>query len=269
MKNIRTAAILLLMLVAFAAFAQETSTELFSIPLSNPSEPGKLEVGQISGSITVIAYEGKEVVVKASFNQKESNGPKIKNGLKRIENSSISIGAKENNNVVEIINEQWNKETNLEIKVPKNFSLKLSTINNGDISVTGVNGEMEISNVNGHITLENVSGSASANTTNGKVKVSFVNVTSNASMAFSSFNGDVEVSFPSSLKANIKAKSDMGEIYTDFDMVMDTKGPVAKTNTSSGTYKVEIEQWVKGKINGGGPEMLFKNFNGDIMIRSN
>lgn len=266
MKNIKTATTLILILIAFAINAQETSTELFSIPLSNPSEPGRLEVGQISGSITVIAYEGKEVIV--SFGQKENKGSKTKNGLKRVENSSMAIGAKENNNVVEIINKQGNKTTNLEIKVPKNFSLKLRTINNGDISVTGVNGEMEISNINGHITLENISGSASANTTNGKVKVSFVSVTSNASMAFSSFNGDVEVSFPSSLKANIKAKSDMGEIYTDFDMVMDTKDPVIRTNTSSGTYKVELEQWVKGKINGGGPEMLFKNFDGDIMIKS-
>ncbi|PCJ95236.1 MAG: hypothetical protein COA50_08450 [Flavobacteriaceae bacterium] len=268
MKNIRVITALLFIVVACIANAQETSTELFSIPLSNPSSPGKLIVGQISGSINVIGYDGKEVVVKASFGKKNSSKPKTKNGLTRIENSSMAISAKENNNIVEIINEQWNKKIDLEIKIPKNFSLKLSTINNGNISVTGVNGEMEISNINGHITLEDVSGSASANTTNGKVKVSFNSITSNASMAFSSFNGDVEVTFPSSLKANIKAKSDMGEIYTDFDIVLDTKGPVVKTNTSSGNYKVEIEQWVKGKINGGGPEMLFKNFNGDIMIRS-
>lgn len=255
-------------MVACIANAQETSTELFSIPLSNPNSPGKLIVSQISGSIMVIAYEGKEVVVKSSFGKKNGSNPKTKNGLKQVVGSSMSIGAKENNNEVEIINERWNKKTDLEIKVPKNFSLKLSTINNGNITVTGVNGEMEISNVNGHITMEDVSGSASANTTNGKVKVSFNSVTSNASMAFSSFNGDVEVVFPSSVKANIKAKSDMGEIYTDFELVLDDQKPTVQTENSSGTYQVKIEQWVKGTINGGGPEMLFKNFNGDIMIRS-
>ncbi|NJB71427.1 hypothetical protein GGR42_001889 [Saonia flava] len=268
MKNIKTITLMLLLFTGLVAKAQETSTELFSIPLSNPNDSGKLVVGQISGSINVISYEGKEVIVKASFGGKEQE-QKSKNGLKRIANTSLAISAEEKNNVVEIINEQWNKRTDLEIKVPRNFSLKLSTINNGDIYVKGINGEMEISNINGHIDLEDVSGSASANTTNGHVKASFKSITNNASMAFTSFNGDVDVAFPSSLKANIKAKSDMGEIYTDFNMVLDSQKPVTKTDTKSGTYKVEIESWVKGKINGGGPEMLFKNFNGDIMIRAN
>ena len=55
-------------------------------------------------------------------------------------------------------------------------------------------------------------------TTNGDVRVSFASMDSSADMAFSSFNGDVEVTFPSSLKANVKAKSDMGDVFTDFDM---------------------------------------------------
>ncbi len=60
-------------------------------------------------------------------------------------------------------------------------------MNDGNILVKGVNGE---------IILENVSGSASADT----------------------LNGDLDITFPGSLKANVKAKSDMGEIFTDFDM---------------------------------------------------
>ena len=87
-------------------------------------------------------------------------------------------------------------------------------------------------------------------------------------MAFSSFNGDVDVTFPNSLKADVKLKSDMGEIYTDFEMAVDNQKPVVDKNTSGGTYKVQIEQWVKGKINGGGAEMLFKTYNGDIILRS-
>jgi hypothetical protein len=35
-----------------------------------------------------------------------------------------------------------------------------------------------------------------------------------------SFNGDVDVTFPASLKASIKMQSNMGDIFTDFDMVM-------------------------------------------------
>ncbi|MEM1259196.1 MAG: DUF4097 family beta strand repeat-containing protein, partial [Bacteroidota bacterium] len=168
----------------------------------------------------------------------------------------------------QIQNELWNKKTDLFVKVPKDFSLKLKTINDGDIHVQDVNGEMEISNINGDITLESVSGSVLANTTNGELKVSFNRISSGKDMAFSSFNGDVDITFPKSLKANVKAKSDMGDVYTDFDMALSKNEPQVDKNNSSGKYRVKVEQWVKGTINGGGPEMLFKTFNGDIMIKS-
>lgn len=255
--------------------AQEKEIDLFSVPLSNPNSPGKLVVNQISGSIMVEAYDGKEVIVKATV----SNGrgrcsdcgnrrSDDKSGMKKISNTSLNIGAEEDNNVVEIQNELWNKKTDLFIKVPKDFSLKLKTINDGDINVEGVNGEMEISNINGEITLNDISGSVVANTTNGELTVSFNSITSGKDMAFSSFNGNVEVIFPQSLKANVKAKSDMGDVYTDFDMAISKNEPQVDQSNSSGKYRVKVEQWVKGTINGGGPEMLFKTFNGDIMIKS-
>ena len=250
--------------------AQAESVELFTVPLSNPGNPGKLIVEQLAGSIHVTAYEGKEVIVKASFgNEKEHfEDQKVKDGLKKITNSSLKISAEEKNNVVQIINERWNKTTNLEIKVPSNFSLKLGTVNQGNISAKGVKGEMEISNVNGEITLTDVSGSASADTVNGDITINFLSVTDGASMAFSSMNGDLEVTFPKSTKGRLKLKSEQGDIFTDFDMTVKKQQPVVDENTSNGKYKVKIEQWVNGEINGGGPEMLFKTFNGDIIIRS-
>ncbi len=258
----------IIMLPLFVS-AQEESVELFSVPLSNPNEPGKLIVEQLAGSIDVIAFEGNEVIVKASFeNRKEHYKDKgDKPGLKRVQNSSMKISAEEKNNTVRIINEQWNRATNLEIKVPSDFSLKLGTVNQGDISVKGVSGELEISNVNGEITAEDVKGSASADTVNGDIKMNFLSVTNGASMAFSSMNGDLEITFPNATKADLKLKSEMGDIFTDFEMEVAKQKAVVDKNTSGGSYKVKIEQWVNGSINGGGPEMLFKTFNGDIIIR--
>ncbi|MBS9460853.1 DUF4097 family beta strand repeat protein [Flagellimonas sp. 389] len=270
MRNFKLITIIVALLMVGISSAQEKSIDLFSVPLSSPNSPGKLVVDQIAGSIHVEAYEGKEVVIKASFGSEKRHykDDGNNNGMKRISNTSLAISAEEKNNVVQVINEQWNKVTNLEVKVPKNFSLKLSTVNDGNISVNGVNGEMEISNVNGEITLKGVSGSASTDTVNGDIKIDFVSITKDANMAFSSLNGDVAITFPNSLKADVKAKSDMGEIFTDFDMQVSANKPEVNKNNSSGSYKVKIEQWVRGKINGGGPEMLFKTFNGDILIKS-
>ncbi|MEP5913911.1 MAG: DUF4097 family beta strand repeat-containing protein, partial [Flavobacteriaceae bacterium] len=259
-----------LLVVANSIVAQDKSISLFSVPLSDPNSPGKLVIDQISGSINVSGYDGNEVVIRASFENEKHHyeEKKGREGMKRIESSSLNIAAEEKNNVVHVLNEQWNKITNFEVKVPKDFSLKLSTVNDGNIWVRDVNGEMEISNVNGEITLESVSGSASADTVNGDIKVNFNSIDKDANMAFSSLNGDVDITFPSTLKADVKAKSDMGEIFTDFDMVVAANKPEVNKNNSSGTYKVQIEQWVRGKINGGGPEMLFKTFNGDVLIKS-
>jgi hypothetical protein len=98
--------------------------------------------------------------------------------------------------------------------------------------------------------------------------VQFNSVRNDAPMAFSSLNGDLDISFPRSVKANLKMRSDMGGIYTDFEMAVDNARPEMNTENTGGTYKVKMEQWVYGKINGGGPEMLFKTFNGDIKIHT-
>ena len=148
--------------LAFQVVAQEKEIDLFSVPLSNPSKAGKLEVGQISGDINVHAYEGNEVIFKATVHENDRcDSCDKQKGMKRVSGSSVNISAEEKNNVVRIHNEMWNSTTDLDIKVPKNFSLKLSTINNGDILVENVVGVIEASNTNGGITLTNVGGSAS------------------------------------------------------------------------------------------------------------
>ncbi len=270
MKNIKSILVTAFVLFGTMAMAQEKSIDLFAIPLSNPGSPGKLHLEHLSGSIDVVGYDGNEVIAKATFGNKKAHykDKKERDGLKRIANTSLNISGEEKDNTVKISNEEWNKTINLEVKVPRNFSLKLSTVNQGNITVVGVNGDMEISNVNGEITLQDVSGAASTDTVNGDIEVTFDSITSGANMAFSSLNGDLKITFPKTLKADVKAKTDMGEIFTDFDMELDTNKPQVKRNNSNGTYKVNVEQWVRGTINGGGPEMLFKTFNGDILIRS-
>ena len=124
---------------------------------------------------------------------------------------------------------------------------------------------MEVSNVNGPITFTDVSGSVLCNTVNGDIIANFKKVTANEPMAFVTLNGNVDVTFPSGIKASAKMKSDRGEIYTDFDMTMTKSKP--EPRSSGKKYEISINSWVYGDINGGGPEYTFKNMNGDILIR--
>ena len=62
-------------------------------------------------------------------------------------------------------------------------------------------------------------------------------------------------------------KSDQGEIYSDFDISTDQSQPKATKSAKDGVYRVNIDKWVLGKINAGGPEMMMKTWNGNIYVR--
>ena len=110
---------------------------------------------------------------------------------------------------------------------------------------------------------------AIAHALNGRLLATFTHVNQKP-MAFSSLNGDIDVTFPADLKANLSLKSDRGEIFTDFDVQMQA-APVQQTvedgRAHGGKYLVKIDKAVHGTINGGGPELQFTNFNGSIYIR--
>jgi DUF4097 and DUF4098 domain-containing protein YvlB len=139
------------------------------------------------------------------------------------------------------------------------------------VTVEGVDGELEIGNVNGGITLTRVGGAVVAHTTNGDVKVTLARVAPQKPMAFTTLNGDIDVSVPSATKANLKLRSDQGEIFTDFDLKLLPESTAAKiedTRKEGGRYRIEINRALAGAINGGGPDFELRSFTGNIYVRS-
>ncbi|WP_342086274.1 DUF4097 family beta strand repeat-containing protein [Dyadobacter sp. OTU695] len=268
----------ILALAAFTAFtvisapllAQGDLKEQLSIPLSDPGKPGTLKVHLIRGSIRVTGYNGNQVVIDATTKQADKSEKARENveGMKRIsKNGAMDISATEENNVVNVSSKLFNSHMELNIKVPMKFSLNVGTINEGDVLVENVDGVLEITNVNGDIRLNNISGSAVANTVNGLLKVNFKTVDTKSPMAFSTLNGNVDVTLPPTAKFDVKIKSDQGEIYSDFDVDVEKGVQQATRTAKDGMYKVSIEDWVKGKVNGGGSEIMMKNMNGNIFLR--
>ena len=94
----------------------------------------------------------------------------------------------------------------------------MCTVNHGNITIQDVEGTLEISNVNGSVTLTNVSGSVVTNTVNGEILVDLARIDPDTPMSFRSFNGNVDVTLPGSVKATAKMKSTSGDIYTDFEV---------------------------------------------------
>ncbi|GAB2966450.1 hypothetical protein GCM10027048_41070 [Hymenobacter coalescens] len=281
---------LLLLAVALASplRAQTGGKEQLSVALSAPAKPGTLHVKLVSGSINVVGYGGKEVLIAAETGPRSSphRGPGPSDigprpgrgptpptgpGMRRIDsNASFDLTAEEKDNHVYVRSQSWQRPVNLTIKVPQRFSLQISTVQDGDITVENVSGELEVNNVNGAIELNQVSGSAVATTVNGPVTASFKTVTAGAPMAFSTVNGKVDVGLPASTKASLKLKSDHGEIYSDFDLTTERNALKASRPTgTNGMYRLSVDEWNYGKLNGGGAEIMLKSLQGNIYIRKN
>lgn len=266
-RTVKIAGLVFLLLSLGSLSAQTEKGESITIPLSNPGENGQLKIGLLYGSISVEAHQGKEVIVETTSKEKPKH-PKTKNGMRRIGDTSLEFSVEEYNNKVTVRSKTQNKRVNFKIMVPENFSLDLRATNSGNINVEGVVGEMEISNLNGAITLTDIGGSVIADALNKDIVVTFTKGYEKLPMAFTSLNGDLDITFPNNLAANVKAKTDNGEIYTDYEMKMTRDVSKDEKKSSSGVYKVTVDKWVTGTINGGGAELLFKTMNGDIMIRS-
>lgn len=271
MKNMKIAGLVLLsLMIATKSLAQSGSTETLTVPLSSPGKAYSLKVHLVTGSIKVTGYDGKDIVINASprTGDDEEGSKTSENGMKRISTpGGFEITAKEADNTVTVNTGNPNRAVDLDLKIPQDVKLKLGTVNDGEVVVENVRGELEVNNVNDKITLTNISGSVVANTVNGDINVTFKTVDPKAPMAFSTLNGDVNVTLPADTKANLKLKSDNGDVFSDFDVDIDkTPAKIDKT-TEPGLYKIKKDDWVNGKINGGGPEMLMKNMQGNIYVK--
>jgi DUF4097 and DUF4098 domain-containing protein YvlB len=249
-----------------------------AVPLSDPTRPATVRAHLLNGSITIKGADVKEVVVEARVRHEEGRGDGRGEGrgegrgagMKRIPMTSTGLNIEAENNQVRISTDSVQRTIDLVITVPTHTSLSLKTVNDGNISVSGVDGEFDIDNVNGEVDLKNIGGSAVAHALNGHVVATFNRVDPQKPMAFSSLNGDIDVAFPADLKANVSMRTDNGEVYSDFDIKLTANTPqqtVEDDRAKGGRYRVKIEKNVHGTINGGGQEIQLKNFNGNIYIR--
>lgn len=259
-----------------------------TVSFSDPSRPGLLHLALVMGSIVVKGADVKEVTIETHARNADgrisqgpgrwgSHGPgqsdddpeQESRGLHRL-TQQPALNVEEQDNRMSISAPSFNHPVDLEIQVPRRTNLELSTVNGGDIHVEGVDGELEVSNVNGAITLTAVGGSIVAHTVNGKVTAALSRVSPQKPMAFSSLNGAIDVTLPSATKANLKLQTDNGSAFTDFDLhtlPQSSASVVEDTRRSGGRYRLSVNKVVYGAINGGGPDIEVRTFNGNIYVR--
>ncbi len=256
-------------LCAMAGTAGAQSDQRLAVPLSDPSRPVRLEIALFMGDIRVEAYDGNEVIVLADapIRGEEAEEPR-EDGLRRIQSSAVGLTVEEHDNTVSVRMDFSPKNADIEVQVPRRTSVRANLVNGGDVEVIGVSGEHELGNVNGDVIATDIAGSAVINATNGDVRATFTSVEGTKSMSFTSFNGDVDVTLPANLAADLLVASQQGDVYTDFDVqAQDDQATIERNADARGGYRVRMRQQNRYTIGGGGTDIQLRTFNGDVMIR--
>ena len=265
------AAILVVSAGAATSLRGQDQAERVVVSFSDPSRPGTLNVQLLDGALTIRGTNRRDVAIEArGGKQVVRPADPSAGGLRRLPQRG-TFTVDEQANTMRLNTPRPDGATEFIVEVPARTNLKLGLVNGGALLVENVEGDIETNNVNGpSTTLTSVSGSVVANATNGKVVAVLTRVAAQKAMAFASLNGVVDVTLPASVRANVKLRSDQGDVFTDFDIQLTAaKEPPAARDSrqSGGRYRLDIDRSLYGTINGGGPEFELRSFNGSVYLR--
>src|ERR1051326_3464960 len=265
-------------LIAFVGFmlslpallAQEQATAKWN----DPSRPGLLKVNSVLGSIRIKIHTTNDVTIEVKSRRNRIDdrivrppAPPEGAGLRRPDPGGSPFTVETDlNNVITVTGGDFASGMgDLEIEVPNKTNLNLQA-KLGTIMVDGVEGDIEETSLNGSINLTNVSGSVGAHSMNGTMLVSFQNIADGKPMSFTSMNGNVDVTLPAAAKANLKMRTALGGIYTDFDVQLATSS-TNSTQDQPRLRRIRGEREVSGSINGGGADFDLRSQNGNVYLR--
>jgi len=261
-------------LIAAPADVEQNETIQKSYPLSDLA-PRKVVVDNVDGSIRVTGYAGAEVRliahkrlradsadsaavarrdVRLDISQNENTLRFYVDGPFRCKNGGVYIDR----------DPGYQVKYDFEVQVPRDTTIDLKTINDGEIKVDNLAGDYKVDNINGGIEMTELSGSGKVYALNGRVTVTFRD-NPRAKSTFGSLNGEVRVSFQPDFSADLRFKTFNGGVYTDYPVTYLPLTAVAATR-KDGKFVYKSNEWSAVRVGRGGPELSFDAFNGNIRI---
>jgi hypothetical protein len=214
-----------------------------------------ISVRNVSGDVIVTGYEGDAVTINAFKEGRDRD---------RVEVIDESAAGGVNLSVRYPRDCDCNASVRFELRVPRgvrfNFG-KISTASgnirlkglsgqvkvntaSGDVLVEDVAGEINASTASGQMNVRNVAGTVSAQSASGDVHVEIARLEGEGDMKFSTASGNVDVSLPSSLDANVHLSTVSGTVKTNFPLEVKERqngpGSSAEGQLGSGARRLRI-----------------------------
>jgi lia operon protein LiaG len=232
----------------------------YKIPVEN-AKNGILSLSDFSGELVIEGYGGNEIVL--SSDDVDAEVPERAKGLKPIypvgtDNTGIGLSVETIDNQIKVTCLiPFTKQTNFTVKVPENLRIKVQSEcqNSSEISISKMKNEIEIKTCHG-INLKDVSGPLVLSTISGNIEITFGTISTGKPFSINSVSGDIDITLPATIAADLDMQTVSGTMYSDFDF----------SDSDKNMKKVGGNQ-VSHTLNGGGTGFKIVTVSGNIYLR--
>ncbi len=288
MKNIKYLFLVLLFLSSVAGVAQnDRETIKKSFTITDFSEEMWFCVCNIEGDVEVEAYDGKTIEIVVEKRIRAKRDADIAEGMEDVQvdfaqgegfvrarlstpqntfrekDDSLACGWNWNRRSDRVY---YRYRLDFKVKVPRNISVKISTVNNSDLFINGVKGQIYANNVNGDVELTDIANDTKAHTVNGRIKVTYSSMPKEFA-DFETINGDIEVYTANQGAGIYSFDTRYGEVYSDLDFSKKLAPKMVTNKGKRGGSMYKISNSNSYQVANGSAEIDFKTLNGDIRIR--
>jgi len=232
----------------------------YKIPAENTKD-GVLSLAGFSGELTIEGYSGNEIIFSSLDGDVET--PERAKGLKPVypsgtDNTGLGLSVEKNGSMIEVSNLlPFTKRRDVTVRVPENISIRVESEcqYNTNISISHVKNEIEIETCH-DINLKDVSGPLVLSTISGNIEITFGTINTGKPFSINSVSGEIDITLPSKLAADIEMQTISGAMYSDFDF----------SQNDTDMKRIGGGQ-INSKLNGGGTKFSIMTVSSNIYLR--
>jgi DUF4097 and DUF4098 domain-containing protein YvlB len=236
--------------LASPATAQPKETE--RVDRTIPFQPGgTIVLKNFSGDVRISGTGGNQVVLKAIRTATRDKLDRIKLDI-RVDGSTLRIDANKRDRSWDDEEKKDNVvETDFDLAIPAQATLDVNAFSS-DVTIDGVHGRQKLHTFSGGITVRNGTGPFTLNSFSGGIDVD-LSAAAAPEIEAETFSGDIEARVTPGAGGDVEFSSFSGGLSSDLPLTLRT----GNRKRFSGTLNA-----------GGGNELKFKTFSGDVRIKS-
>lgn len=147
-KTLIHSAIVLIATFAAVTAAGQSKPQIITVPLSRPGEQMTPDISILSARIEVIGEDRADAEFAVTVEQ-GSRRIITPSGSQPIAGGAYSLEVDEEDNHISVDIDWRVDNMSIVARIPRNSSLELSTVNDGEIIVSNIHGNLELDNITG------------------------------------------------------------------------------------------------------------------------